>query len=953
MNLDFKKNSVTGEAFDNTQKYRNEFGDLTLVLTEIGGFYEVYDLESVTSENFKSSVNIDNLVNISKIIEYSKICDLDITHKSTFVNDLSTGQEYRVVFAGFPEYKLNYYIKLLENSGYTLVIIKQDRPGAGSTRSLAHIYSPGCYFYEESMNEIEKISNTSVCIWIEINSGQLFIGLASIDIYSGQSYIFQYVVENKICPGTFDEIQRFLLIKNPKEILFISPFDELTLNKIIKYVNLETKLVHKISLTDKKIKNCIKQSYQKKIFLKFFSVDNFYIFVENSIASQAYAYLLEFLNDHNSSLIKKIKKPVFENSLSRVVLSNYSLKQLEIVGDKKSLCNMLNDCVTPMGKRYFIEKLTNPTIDQIYLNKEYNIIEHIISMNTELRNNIVLTLKKINDLDKLIRFVVNKKITPRNIYHIFSILKNTLGVIKLIKHDLVIKEYLNSYPKQTIIKLMNYFLENFNLENCSDCKNKKNITYKIFNSCHEKIEIFDENKTILEKVCQFLNSLVGKDFVKIKETDKAILSLVCTKSRIDILKNAISKVENDEIKITPYFNLQIKEICFKKHLENEYFIQNEQLLDLSKTNISLKKEINDYVVELYAEYENTLIDFVEDLTSISEFIKILDFIFCKALIAIKFNYTKPQIEASENSFINATNLRHNLVEYFNINEFYTPNNISLNSKGLLIYGCNSSGKSVFIKSIGINIILAQAGFYVAASNFKYYPYSNIFTRILSNDNIFEGFSKFAIEMMELEIILKLSNANSLIIADELTAGSEIASGTSILISTLQILCQRKATFVFSTHIHQLINYEEISSLINNNLILVKHLSAYFDIEKNKLIYVRKLEDGPGAGIYGLELCKSIKMPLEFLNKAELVRNKYFTLSNSILSQETTKYNSSKIVGICEKCNQKISTEVHHIWHQKNADKNGFITTPDGLTFHKNHPANLLAVCEECHNSYHS
>jgi hypothetical protein len=79
--------------------------------------------------------------------------------------------------------------------------------------------------------------------------------------------------------------------------------------------------------------------------------------------------------------------------------------------------------------------------------------------------------------------------------------------------------------------------------------------------------------------------------------------------------------------------------------------------------------------------------------------------------------------------------------------------------------------------------------------------------------------------------------------------------------------------------------------------------------------------------------------------------KYHPESASILSLKTSHFNSKKIVGICEMCNLEPGKEVHHLQHQKIANENGFIETQTA-SFHKNHPANLLTLCEKCHDKIH-
>jgi DNA mismatch repair protein MutS len=215
---------------------------------------------------------------------------------------------------------------------------------------------------------------------------------------------------------------------------------------------------------------------------------------------------------------------------------------------------------------------------------------------------------------------------------------------------------------------------------------------------------------------------------------------------------------------------------------------------------------------------------------------------------------------------------------------------------------------------------------------------------LGNDNLFKGLSTFAVEMSELRTILKMANNTSLILGDELCSGTETESAISIFISGLQLLSTRNSSFIFATHFHEIINYEEIT---NMDRLKLKHLSVYYDRETDSLVYDRKLKDGSGTRMYGLEVCKSLYLPEDFLQNAYSIRNKYFPETNGELVNKTSTYNAKKIKGMCEICKTAISEEVHHLQPQKDANKDGFIGN-----FHKNHVANLLNVCEKCHNEMH-
>ena len=128
-----------------------------------------------------------------------------------------------------------------------------------------------------------------------------------------------------------------------------------------------------------------------------------------------------------------------------------------------------------------------------------------------------------------------------------------------------------------------------------------------------------------------------------------------------------------------------------------------------------------------------------------------------------------------------------------------------------------------------------------------------------------------------------------------------------------------------------------------------HMSVVFDRESKRLIYDRKLRDGPGENMYGLEVCKSLDPPYDFLGRARELRMKYSSQpTTQVLKSQPTRYNRQKLRGQCEICLQAPSTEIHHLQHQKNANKSGIIKGE----FNKNHKANLVNICEECHNKIH-
>jgi DNA mismatch repair protein MutS len=263
----------------------------------------------------------------------------------------------------------------------------------------------------------------------------------------------------------------------------------------------------------------------------------------------------------------------------------------------------------------------------------------------------------------------------------------------------------------------------------------------------------------------------------------------------------------------------------------------------------------------------------------------------------------------------------------------------MDKSGMLLYGTNAVGKTSFIKSIGIAVLMAQCGLYAPCKSMTFSPYQYIFTRIIGNDNIFKGLSTFGVEMSELRVILKYCNHNSLILGDELCSGTEIDSALSIFVSGLEKMYKLNSSFIFATHFHQIQHFSEIRNMPNLQL---KHLTVEYNAQCNSLIYNRKLQDGAGESIYGLEVCKSLSMPSDFLDRAYEIRNKYDKSYNNILSYKTSKYNKDKLRGICEFCKCNMSNEIHHLQYQK-----------DFKDTQIHNKANLSCVCDTCHDKIHS
>lgn len=994
------------EYFELTKKYQDDYGSATILFMEVGSFFEVYALRHKVLKTITGS----------QILDYARICDLAIAEKNVTIDDndcLMAGfknsyvEKYirKMQDAGFTIVVYS-QDEQAANTGRHLSGIFS--PGTFfSTEESAITNNIVCVWIELIENSLGLLSKS-------IASREKFVevGVAVIDIYTGKSSIFQFKELYVNNPTTYDDLERFISIHQPNEAIVISNLPLAEIDDIINYANIQCKTLHKIS-TESSTKNSMhtraanaeKQIYQKEILARFFSnlysdydifLQNFY---ENNFATQAYCFLLDFVYQHNPYLINKISEPLFENGSDRLILANHSLKQLNIIDDHNhngkysSVVKMLNMCITSMGKRKFSYQFLNPITNTAILEAEYNITEHIINgfNNYEF---IKHELAEIKDISKISRQIILKKISPLNFYQLFKNLETIRDIHTKIITDPIFSAYLInklgdsfvdiSSEAETIVQVI---LKGLMIDMCNDIPETQHfdtnfICKDVDAELDQKTLIMSNSYDKLEAIRVFFNANIEKfekktkstkttDYLKINETDKNHFSLVGTKRRCALLKTALPKSDDSDsasVKLSYISSSTGATESFIFHCSASSIVltpqgsgannivMNPEIHDICKNISNIKMQMKSILNRVYNEFVFAFEKNLNKLESIISFITLTDIAYAKARLAIKYNYCKPVIDtkaSNKKSYFNVTGLRHCLIEHLQQTELYVTNDLELGSTsgmdGLLLYGTNAVGKTSFIRACGIAIIMAQSGLYVPASTFIYKPYKYIFTRILGNDNIFKGLSTFAVEMSELRTILRLANENSLILGDELCSGTESISAVSIFVAGIQQMHTKGSSFIFATHLHEIVDYEEILEMTRVN---IKHMAVIYDRKRGILVYDRTLKDGPGDNMYGLEVCKSLNLPQDFLDLAHSIRVKYHPKSDSILDLKTSHFNAKKIMGLCEKCGVNIGTEVHHLQHQADSNENGIISMSSGTVFHKNHTANLATLCEKCHNKFH-
>lgn len=986
--MDTDNQTIYGEYFKYTSQYQTIYGKNTVVLMQVGAFFEVYGVKTLNTED----------VTHSEIVPFAELCQLNISSKS-LVYENGT-----IMMAGFRDFTIDKYLTKLTEGGYSVVVFIQEKVGKTVKRVLDRVYSPGTFISCDTDSNT-TISNHIMTIWFDVykphaKSPQtkdiLVYGVSVVNIYTGHTCMFQHEIPFYMNVTTFDELERFISIYTPSELIFISPFDKSAISSISQYAGINTRVIHYIDsrdLKNEKLVRCTQQRYMKELLTFFYKEDTFDIckeFQEHILATQSFCYLLNFIQEHNPTLVRNICLPEFNNTSKRVVLPNHTLLQLNIIGDmsienKKmgklsSIMSMLNKCESPMGRRLFQYQLTNPTFDETWLTAEYSMIENMGNgEHYEMVTSFRKQLSKLRDIDKICRQLVVKTIYPSSIYLLYASLDRIQQMNVCLYEDVEILQYLcqpfldngepmkcNQLMDRKISETMAFLNKNFILEQCQTVNSMNTFPASIIQpgvsaELDQMMEKYNNAQAGFNTIYMFFNGIIKStetsqpdtEYVKIHETEKSGLGLLITTKRSLILKQNLSSISKKDriVRINDKLSFNAEDVKFIKASGTNLEITFPELTEICKMILHYKVALNKLIADCYIQVLSNLVDeHLVSLEHISTYVARLDVLTTKTYIAKKYNYCKPTIESSASkSYICATDMRHCLIEHLQQDEIYVPNDVVIGHMdsgvdGILLYGTNAVGKTSLIRAIGVSVIMAQTGMYVPCSSFVYKPYSAIFSRILGNDNIFKGLSTFAVEMSELRVILKHADENSLILGDELCSGTEMESALSIFVAGLVELDKKKSSYIFATHFHEIVDYEEINQLTR---LFKMHMEVSYDRELDCLVYDRKLKAGSGPRIYGLEVCKSLHLDADFLERAYEIRNKYYPETKGILSNKQTAYNARKIKGLCEICKTHIGEDVHHLQHQQAANEDGFIGT-----FHKNHPANLVSICESCHQRVH-
>ena len=628
---------------------------------------------------------------------------------------------------------------------------------------------------------------------------------------------------------------------------------------------------------------------------------------------------------------------------------------MDIFTDKRGLYDMLRKQKTKLGERYLRKLLISPLIEMQILRRRYECILMFqdIFKDSTIENKIENILINIADIERLQRKMSTAIISPLDICKIF----NSYEYIHQL-HDHVssyfgdneVSEYvlynIDADSLSRINQLLCFMKNTFDFEKC-----QKNI-HGLQNSKFEDLVALEtREKELYSKILNTTNKLVcflppgknNENVIKLVQSAHGEYSIQTTPKKGQLLEKCIQDRSNIH---TPDMS-NVKVI----HLKNSAYIHGDFDGDLIEYS-TIRTKIVEKTREIFQETTVSILSITEDICEIaSKYVACIDVFSSIAKISQKNGYVKPMFSSTLGE-IQASKIRHPIVEKIVTQEGkqYIPNNILISpTESWLLYGVNSVGKSSLLKSIIINVLLAQCGFFVAAESFSYQPFVTIGCRIGNDDDIYLGQSSFIKELIEMNnIFLYTKTPPCLIITDEMCSSTETQAAIKCVASFIVFMSERRITWACATHLKELQHNNYIKGLKN---VKNKHLKV--NIDDNIVEFERTLHDGlPDIDDYGSLIAKLMIKDKRF---QELMDSKFHIEEETIDNFITQSRYNKRILKIeCEVCKYKPikSTDerlhTHHLQFQCNA--NDFGNVENGIHIHNQ--SNLVTLCKICHMKVH-
>ena len=778
-----------------------------ILLFRVGDFYETFGQDA---------------------IKVSGILGIVLTRRAN-------GSAQFIELAGFPHHALDTYLPKLVRAGNRVAICDQlEDPKLTKTivkRGVTELVTPGVSYNDKT----HDVKNNNFLACLHYNAKNTNVGgIAFIDVSTGEFYAAQ---------GDMAYCQKLIHSFKPNEIVFSKAHKKL-------FVETFGDNYYSFGADDWAFQFDYANETLSKHFqtnsLKGFGMDE----MPDSIIAAGVA--IHYLNDTAHDKLKHISAVSRIDEDKYMWLDRFTLRNLELLYSHNynatTLFDVIDTTTTAMGSRLLKRWLALPLKELQPIAERQQVVEFFLN-HQELLQEIITQLKRAGDLERLISRVAVGRVNPRELLQ----LKNALQAVDALK--ILLQQ---QTPSTEAIKKIAEQL----------------------NPCHlivEKIEkAIDENSpSMVAKggvICAGYNEELD-DLRNIQSNGKNYLLQIQQReienTGIPSLKVAFNNVFGYYLEVTNIHKNKVPETWMRKQtLANAERYITEELKVYEEKIMGAEDKIAVLELNLYNAIVTSLLDYIAPIQLNASLMAQLDCLASFAITAQKNNYTKPTL--NDTNIIDIKNGRHPVIEkQLPITETYVANDVYLDNEQqqiIMITGPNMSGKSAILRQTALIVIMAQIGSYVPATHANLGLIDKVFTRVGASDNISSGESTFMVEMNETASIMNNLSNRSLVLLDEIGRGTSTYDGISIAWAIAEYLHEHnfaKAKTLFATHYHEL-------NEMTNNFPRIKNFNVSVQDTGNKVIFLRKLQQGGSHHSFGIHVAKMAGMPSKIITRANKI-----------------------------------------------------------------------------------
>jgi len=880
--------------YDEYRKFYEEnvtkYGSQTAIFLMVGAFYELYDLQDITTGETECNVRL-----------ITDLLGIQVTTKKDATPEGTIG-----LFAGIPDYTLHKHAGRLTANGWTVVVVDQVKDAKGKVlkRQVGRILSPSTH--------VEAMASTETPYVTVLVFANQQVAFASLDLTTATTSTY--------C-GSADDVQQHLSLYKPKELLVYWSKQSIDVRKM--FALPPGIPIHCKALPPAAASPLANADYLRKIYaIKSLLPVREYLSIRSDLEELALLLLLQFAEDHMPSAIQGFQRSNPWIPEQNLVCGNHALDQLQM----DSVVQLFGACITPMGKRAIRERLLTPLVHGAAIQQRLQEIQAFQAWTASDQKAFEQQLRFIGDLPRLHRKVQLATVTDQE----FVILGQSYAAAQTIVRTWPAGTFPCSLNPEDLQKIMATFTQHIVLDKALQASDDMTpfSSIKVCAVEQQIAKVLQEFERLRASLCSAAS--LSTEAIRLEGREKEPFGFKTSSSTLKALQSVI--------------HLLPKGTAIQA-LKSGGWIDVPELHKLNLHLVKLREQLQSLARETVLEVSALLYEDAEEWSRLEEWLSHIDCIRCIAKVSAERGFTCPTINLDTGSaYLDIKGLRHPLVQS---RAAYVQHDVQLGlgTESWLVYGMNASGKSTLMKAVGIATILAQAGCFVPATAMHVRPFSSLYTRILNHDNLSLGMSSFATEMAELRPILRSATDQTLVLGDELCSGTESVSAMALVSAGIQWLAKRHTKFIFATHLH------DLPTLLDPPTLRLKiwHLRVDYDPISHKLVYDRTLVPGSGSTLYGLEVARAMDLPMEFLELAQEQRHKLLKTTTH-LEAKPSSYNSLVRRRTCEVCSSEITSdlEVHHIEQQMTATK-GIL--PNGIPM--NDVANLVVLCATCHDKHHA